>query len=396
MGTLRSRAIGASILALLAACLPSSDAVRASSAATPPPARAPIIQVALLLDTSNSMDGLIDQARSQLWKVVNELASAQRDGAPAELQVALYEYGNNDLPATEGYIRQVLSFTTDLDRVSEELFALTTNGGEEYCGRVIGTALDALPWSRRPDALKSIFIAGNEPFTQGDVDPAVATRRAVGLGVIVNTIHCGPRETGIAGGWEQGARIADGSFMTIDQDRAVAHVAAPQDAEIARLGEELNGTYVPYGGAGAEGSNRQEVQDSNASSVGAGAAVQRGMAKASRHYKNAEWDLVDAVERGDVKLEALAESELPEDMKAMTPDDRKRHLARKSEQRESLKTRIQELGEQRKRHVSRVRAEQARSAGEDSAEATLDLALIAALKEQARKKDIELGEKEEH
>jgi len=395
MGTLRSRALGASGLALLVACLPSSEAARVSSASPPAPAVAPVIQVALLLDTSNSMDGLIDQARSQLWKVVNELASARRDGAPAELQVALYEYGNNDLPATEGYVRQVLSFTTDLDRVSEELFALDTNGGEEYCGRVIGTALDALPWSSRPDALKSIFIAGNEPFTQGDVDPAVATRRAAERGVTVNTIHCGPRETGIAGGWEQGARIADGSFMTIDQDRAVVHVAAPQDAEIARLGEELNGTYVPYGGVGAEGSKRQQAQDSNASHIGAGAAVQRGMTKASRYYENADWDLVDAVDRGKVKLETLAESDLPEDMKAMSPDDRRQHLARKAEQRKSLKARIRALGEERQRHVARLRAEQAESAGADSGEATLDLALIAALKEQARKKDIALGEKEQ-
>ncbi|RPI65426.1 MAG: hypothetical protein EHM44_00590, partial [Ignavibacteriales bacterium] len=34
------------------------------------------IQLALLLDTSNSMDGLIDQAKSQLWKIVNELATS--------------------------------------------------------------------------------------------------------------------------------------------------------------------------------------------------------------------------------------------------------------------------------------------------------------------------------
>src|SRR5262245_44595431 len=31
----------------------------------------PKIQMAILLDTSNSMDGLIGQARSQLWKIVN-------------------------------------------------------------------------------------------------------------------------------------------------------------------------------------------------------------------------------------------------------------------------------------------------------------------------------------
>ena len=38
------------------------------------------IQLAILLDTSNSMDGLIGQAKSQLWNVVNELARARRSG----------------------------------------------------------------------------------------------------------------------------------------------------------------------------------------------------------------------------------------------------------------------------------------------------------------------------
>ena len=31
----------------------------------------PLIQIALLLDTSNSMDGLINQAKSQLWKDIS-------------------------------------------------------------------------------------------------------------------------------------------------------------------------------------------------------------------------------------------------------------------------------------------------------------------------------------
>ena len=39
----------------------------------------PVVQLAILLDTSNSMDGLIDQARSQLWKVVNEFSARARD-----------------------------------------------------------------------------------------------------------------------------------------------------------------------------------------------------------------------------------------------------------------------------------------------------------------------------
>ncbi len=75
----------------------------------------PLVQIAILLDTSNSMDGLINQARSQLWKIVNEFGHARQDGELPEDQVALFEYGNNDLAAQAGWIRRVSDFTTDLD-----------------------------------------------------------------------------------------------------------------------------------------------------------------------------------------------------------------------------------------------------------------------------------------
>src|SRR6187399_1820752 len=86
----------------------------------PPPK--PLIQVALLLDTSGSMDGLIDQARTQLWTIVNEFAKTKKDGVTPQLQVALYEYGNDGLAATDGYIRKILPLTDDLDAISEKLF----------------------------------------------------------------------------------------------------------------------------------------------------------------------------------------------------------------------------------------------------------------------------------
>ena len=47
----------------------------------------PIIQLALLLDTSNSMDGLIDQARTRLWTIVNEMGKAKVAGKPPQLTV---------------------------------------------------------------------------------------------------------------------------------------------------------------------------------------------------------------------------------------------------------------------------------------------------------------------
>ena len=37
------------------------------------------------------MNGLIEQAKSQLWKILNELARTEKDGQEPTLQIALYE-----------------------------------------------------------------------------------------------------------------------------------------------------------------------------------------------------------------------------------------------------------------------------------------------------------------
>jgi hypothetical protein len=229
----------------------------------PPPAQNKV-QIALLLDTSNSMDGLIDQAKTQLWKVVNTFIDARRDGAAPFVEVALYEYGNNSQPVGNNYIRLVQPLTRDLDEVSKQMFALKTNGGEEYCGAVIRRSLSDLTWDPDPKTYKAIFIAGNEPFTQGPVDVRSSCKDGFSKGIIINTIHCGNRDEGISGSWHDGAALAGGKFMIIDQDRAVCHIAAPQDDRISKLGEELNKTYLGYGKLRAESAAKQQEGDQSA------------------------------------------------------------------------------------------------------------------------------------
>jgi hypothetical protein len=159
-------------------------------------AQKPLVQIAILLDTSSSMDGLIEQAKGQLWKICNEFIKARQNGVAPEVQVALYEYGKSSLSQQSGWIRKIQPLTTDLDKISEELFALTTNGGDEYCGWVIKQAVNELDWSPRPDVYKVIFIAGNEPFTQGPVNYAESCKAAISKGIIVNTIHCAMKRPG--------------------------------------------------------------------------------------------------------------------------------------------------------------------------------------------------------
>lgn len=232
------------------------------------------VQLAILLDTSSSMSGLIEQTKTQLWKVVNTFIDAKQNGQVPFVEVALYEYGNTRIKDGENWIRCIQPLTRDLDQISEDLFALSTSGGDEYCGAVIQQATADLKWDASGDVYKAIFIAGNEPFTQGPVKVEEACKAAIASGIIVNTIHCGEESVGINTGWKSGALLADGSFLSINHNAAVVHIEAPQDAAIVKLNEDLNKTYIAYGKTGESKLQAQTAQDANAlSKEKSGAAV---------------------------------------------------------------------------------------------------------------------------
>ncbi len=371
-----------SIVAVILSCVSGAWAAESVKPATPvvPEPNKPLVQIAILLDTSNSMDGLIDQARTELWSIVNEFIFAQRGGRQPEVQVALYEYGNNGLSVETGWIRQVVPLTTDLDKISEELFALKTNGGDEYCGWVIKEATEKLKWSASPEDLKVIFIAGNEPFTQGSVDYRVTCKAAVTKGILVNTIHCGSGREGVDGHWKDGAVLADGRYLNIDQNRQVVHIPAPQDKEIADLGVRLNTTYIPYGQQGQAAQERQAMQDSNASHASPQAVLQRTLTKSSYNYVNTSWDLVDAVRAKSVDVNNLKDEDLPKDMKGMNAGQRINYVNAKAKERAELQTKVQQLNQQRDRFIAEATAKQ--QGGQ-----TLGSAIKQAIREQANKKN---------
>jgi hypothetical protein len=344
------------------------------------PSKKSSIQLALLLDTSNSMDGLIDQAKSQLWKIVNELAITKKDRHPVDLYVALYEYGKEAIPAQEGHLRNIVPFTQDLDRISDELFKLRTNGGQEYCGKVILDAVNNLQWRKSNDELKIIFIAGNEPFTQGDVDYKQACKKAVKNGIVVNTIFCGNYDKGIQTMWKDGADISDGKYMNIDHNAAIVHIDAPQDDEIVKLGQELNKTYIAFGDYGREKKELQAEQDANSMSLSPEVMVQRSVTKSGGQYKNSAWDLVDAKKEGKVKVEELKDEELPENMKKMTVQERKDYLNKMEKEREQIQTRINKLDDERSKYVAQKMLE-------NKKDNTLDAVMIKTIREQAKQKN---------
>ncbi|WP_138435001.1 vWA domain-containing protein [Winogradskyella algicola] len=338
----------------------------------------PEIKVALLLDTSNSMDGLIDQAKAQLWEIVNELSYAKCEEQNPNLKIALYEYGNDNLNADEGYLRQVLAFSDDLDEISKSLFSLTTKGGNEYCGKVIKTALDQLNWGDKKEDLKLIFIAGNEPYTQGTVSYKEASKLAHQKDVTVNTIFCGDYNQGISGFWKDGADLTHGDYMAINHNKATIHVASPYDDKILELNEKLNKTYVAYGYLGRQKMETQAEQDLNAMSYNKANAVSRTVSKSSRLYKNSSWDLVDAEKEADFSYEDLDEKQLPEELKGKSKDEIKSYIEKKRVEREKLQKEIAELNVKRKTYIAK---------NSDDKKNGLENAMVNAIKTQAKNKN---------
>jgi hypothetical protein len=346
-----------------------------AAAADKAPVRGPKIQVALLLDDSGSMGGLINQAKAQLWKFVNELAASKKGGRPPAIEVALQLHG--------GPVRPVIALTDDLDLLSEKLFAVTIQGsGHEPCGEAIKAAVEGLKWSDSPEDLKVIFLAGNEEFTQGSVNYKDACKMAVAKGILVNTIHCGG---GIPDDWRDGALLAEGIPMNIDQAKSLPYIEAPQDKEIVRLGEELNHTYIPFGASGAAGFRRQQEQNGNAARASAETNVQRFVAQSQAQYRNGAWDLVDALKDGTAKVEDLKAEDLPENMKKMTAEERKAFVEANRKRRDELQGQIQQLNGDRAKYVAEKQKELA--GGDES----LDSAMIKTLRTQAAKRQFEFA-----
>jgi len=352
---------------------PASDP-KPVSAAAPVDQDPPKIQVALLLDNSGSMSGLINQARAQLWAFINEFVVTTKNGQRPTIEVALYMYGNP--PAT-----QLVPLTDNLDLVSEKLFAIAISGSSEYCGAVIQTATNDLAWSDDRDDLKVIFIAGNEEFTQGPAPYAEACKAAITKGIIINTIHCGDESAGINGKWKDAALLADGAYLCINQNKAVPDIDAPQDAELAELNTQLNNTYVAYGARGHEGFLRQAAQDANAADVSSAVAAERIVTKGNTQYVNAGWDLVDAANNGDVDLATIETDDLPDQMQEMSVGERKAHIEKMSKQRAEIQNRIQTLAEARKAYVA---AELAKLADGDE---TLESAMTRVMVDQAAERN---------
>ncbi|MDA0681258.1 MAG: VWA domain-containing protein [Proteobacteria bacterium] len=343
------------------------------------------VDVVIALDVSGSMSGLIDSAKQRLWDVVNELAQAN---PRPDLRMAILTYGNPSYGEASGYVRIDMPFTRDLDAVNRTLFSFGTDGGDEYVSRVVHRSVTGLAWSENPDALKILFVAGNEEANQDpQISVEIASQLATNKGIVVNTIYCGNEDDNIVAGWREFSAMTNGLFASINQNAsAVANIATPMDDELVRLNEELNTTYVAFGKDGDDYKANQVAQDVNAAEMSMPSVASRTVAKAGRLYRNADWDLLDALESG-ADLAKMDPADLPEPMKSLNEEERKEYVGQLAAKRETVSREIEDLGKKRQMFIAEERARLS-----DIGETGLDEAILNGVRTLAEKKGFEFSQ----
>jgi hypothetical protein len=360
------------------------------------------IQAAILLDVSGSMDGLIEQAKSQLWNMVNVLGKAENSsGEKPDIEIALYEYGRTSVGynlrnkktdtvnSNLGYVKMLSPFTKDLDSLSSILFSLRTEGGDEFCGQVIKQSIEALQWDNTPGSFKVVFIAGNEDFLQGPVKFSDACELAKQKGIIVNTIYCGDRMQGIREHWNLQDQCGNGEYTNINQNAREQEFDTPYDSTITILNNKLNGTYLYYGISGYSKANRQYAMDAENAKIGKKAFAQRANAKSkSNAYDNTDWDLVDADKDGRFDYTTLKKEQLADSLQTKSAKEIKAIVNAKSIERRQVQQQIAELSIKRDAFIA---AEKKKLEGIKN-EATLETEVERNIKNQIKRSSLQIKE----
>ena len=327
--------------------------------------RGPTIQIGILLDTSSSMNGLINQAKEQLWKIVNEVAKANKNNRDIVIEVGLFEYGKSSLPDYEGFLQVLSPLTSDLDKVSEELFELHTNGGEEYAGKVILEAVNRFVWSDNKNDLKLLIIAGNESFAQGSVPYKEAIKKARANNIIINTIYCGDMRQGINLGWESGAKLGGGNYFNINHNSQREYIATPYDDEIISLGNSLNDTYINYGNLQKRREKTANTirQDSNAKELSKSSYIERNIVKSKKQYTEASSDMVTAYIDNAPSIAKISKEELPKELQDKTTQEITQIVEQKRDKRLKIQKEIKVLESKRDEFIAKTNKKDGKDLG---------------------------------
>lgn len=336
----------------------------------------PKVEVIFCLDTTGSMSGLIEGAKQKIWSIANQIVK----GKPApELRIGLVGYRDTG----DEYVTKVSPLDNDLDNVFKNLMSFHANGGgdePEHVNKALNDSVYNMGWDKDVNTLKLIFLVGDcRPHIdyKDGYDYHNICREAVKKDIIINTIQCGDFAD-TEKFWREIAKLSEGKYARIDQTGGIRTIETPMDSELAKLNSELEGTIVAYGTK--EEMGRVIMREKEIKGMSSTIAAERAVYKSADGIISA-YDLIDAIKNNTAGLGGLKEEELPENMRTMSLEEKKKYLADKEKERQEYKNKIEKLSKKRNAYIT---AKLKETPNKDS----FDKIVQEFIKEQANKKGI--------
>ena len=338
------------------------------------------IEVVFVLDTTSSMSGLIETAKEKIWSIATTLAQAEQS---PEIQMGLVAFRDRG----DAYVTDVVDLSSDLDTMYGRLMQFAAVGGgdgPESVNRALDDAVNRISWSQDASSYRVIFLVGDAPPHMdyaGEAQYPEIVRMATARGIVVNTIQCGDVAQTVAP-WTEIARLGNGRYLKVGQAGDAFAVTTPFDDEIAQLSAELDQTRLFYGDDEQMDELRGKMAATERLQVSASAASRARRAvfnSTESGYRNlfGDQDLVEDVISGEVALEAVPESELPESFRELDRDLQQQKIQELAGRRNELQARIDALAESREDYIE----EQVTAEG--GAAESLDRQLYDVVREQA-------------
>ncbi len=314
---------------------------------TQQPDARPTLDVVFVLDTTGSMGGLIEGAKQKIWSIASRLAS----GTPTpRIRVGLVAYRDR----TDDYVTKRFELSEDLDAVYANLQGFTANGGgdgPEHVGQALGEAVSLMQWSNDKKAARMIFLVGDAPAHDDYKDgwnTRVWAKKAIEKGIVVNTVRCGA--DGTTGAlFAELARLADGTYVSIEQSGGMVAVATPFDAEMQKLNAEIADRTLVGGGAAAraEGKSKLDGLKNMAPSSTADRVSFREKAAPTKSMADVSVRGGIAINADPTAVNAMKEEELPEPLRAMPKADREGHVRKLNAEQKVLQDKLVEISKKR-------------------------------------------------
>ena len=355
--------------------LPNAKAIDAVSETAKPQ-----IEVAFVLDTTGSMQDLIDGAKRKIWSIANQIIDAN---PRPEVKFSLVGYRDRG----DVYITKVFNLTSDLDSIYGELQKFDADGGgdtPESVNQALNEAVTKIQWSSDAKTLRLIFLVGDAPPQMNykkDTPYSQTVKLAFQKDIVINTVLCGddPETAQI---WKEIAKSAQGKFVAIAQQGGMQTLVTPMDDELSKLNDEVAKTAILYG--------KKEVRSMNQDKISSYASAPAESKADQLSYKNkslsggvitSQGDLVEDVKNKIVTLDTLKEEDLPADFAKLPQAERAAYLKAQTAKRGELQTKITDLVKQRDAYIL---AEQKKSGDKDGFDEQVKLMI----REQGLKKGI--------